>query len=130
MACDSPRIWLWARVPDGSHVEVSVEAGEGSTVDDFEAVALFDIDEGADEWWDHHTLVSGTHEAELVEPRRYTVGVVVTFTRTELRSVLVRGQVRKPDGSIHGTPYCREVAGKRDQIERCHLLINTLQSGT
>jgi hypothetical protein len=129
MACDSPRIWLWARVPDGSHVEVCVEAGEGSTADDFEAVALFDIDEGQDEWWDHATLVSCTHEAELVEPRRYAVGVSVMFASNEPRSALIRGQVRKPDGSIHGTPYCREVVGTRDQIERCHLVINTLQDG-
>lgn len=129
MRCDDPRIWWWARVPDDSHLELCVEPAEGHTTSCFSARAVFDVDEGTDKVLDHATLVSCSHEERLSTPRRYVVNFIVTFTAQEECTVRVRARVRRPDGATHAGPYCREVSGRRDEIERCHLLVSTLRSG-
>jgi len=116
-----PRLAFWNRIPDGSRLELSIQPTTGN----FDVSARMLRDDGQKATFTHQQIAAGTATIPLSSPRIYTVTYTVSFIGPNNSTVTLGGQVRKPDGGIHGDPFSESITGKNNRVEEAALLAVT-----
>lgn len=129
MPCDGSHntnhLQPWARVLDGSHLELSVEP-EGTGVVPGARLVIDPPGDGSEEkLFELAQLVPGPVRVKLEAPISYVVRVRVGFTSTAQASAVIAARIVKPDGTLHGAPYRYCVSGKKGAEGRSTITIAT-----
>jgi hypothetical protein len=112
-------IKIWARVPDGSKLEVSVTKDSGTIV----GAARFRRDDGTEEEWVHSQLSPGPKTKLLRSPHDYAVTLRVEFTGAGTSGATIDARIVKPGGDVHGSPYSYSVTGAKGDDARATVFI-------
>ena len=116
-------IKIWAKVPDGSTLAVSVVQVSGTCV----AAARLREDDGTEEEWLHSQLVPGPKTKVVNSPRDYVVTLRVEFTGSGANTAGIRAQVNKPNGDAFGKSYSYDVSGAQGNDARATVLVQTVK---
>jgi hypothetical protein len=123
--CADSNLRIWNRVPDGSRLEVRVVGHvDDPKKDQFVANAEVEVTNDAKESWTDDMLRPGPKTKKLVSPHGYNVKVRVAFAAKD--SAQVQARVVKPDGTVYGKEYCRQIDGKANDISTCTLIAVTV----
>jgi hypothetical protein len=114
-------IKIWAKVPGGSTLAVSVVETAGACI----AAARLREDDGTEEEWVHSQLVPGPQTKTVSSPRDYVVTLRVEFTATGTSTASIRAQVTKPNGDVYGSTYSYDVSGAKGDEKRATILVQT-----